>query len=542
MISRHVSASLFFVATLVIFSISTAQANDGVQPPAIRCGFLTTHSEASPGHASEDFVQATRPTLPYWIESTSGRFRLHFATSGVDAISAADEDANGVADFLDVAIATLEMAWQAYTDMGYTAPPSDGEVGGSAAIDVYVHDLSKAGGGGTGLYGNTSPEQRISSGPPERFTTWVELDNDYASTDRNQNGNPVYATTGIEGLRITAVHELHHVFQAGSYGVNFTQAMMYEFTSTWMEQRFFPEAPDWVTYAANIFTMPAAFPFSGKTGMTGYVWAFFNRYISANNDAILLNTWQLIGTNKAPFQALVDACNNQGAPLSATFCDNLATFYHTGTRDRKNDSLMFGNLLPEILLSANITASAPSELLAGSLAAFEVRAYRLSIPTNSDEEVNTGIIVTWPNEEALVRGNENERRAFTIVATAMPHENDIPIPGTTWGLRVEPSDVCVWVDGSLSQRIQSPYPHPVKLGISRRVFVPVPTANYLDVVEITLMTPTFTAIQTESVSVSLDNNRLVAPLSLGNEVAAGVYIVQCKHGDSTWLTKLVVQQ
>ena len=542
MIVRHAPALLFLISTLVISSVFTVEANSGVQPSTKRCGFLASHSETSPDNFVDGFVQATRPSLPNWIESSSGRFRLHFATSGVDAIPTADEDANGVADFLDVAMATLEMAWQTYIDIGYTAPPSDGEAGGSAAIDVYVHDLSKAGGGGTGLYGNTSPEQRISSGPPERFTTWVELDNDYASTDRNQNGNPVYATTGADGLRITAVHELHHVFQAGSYGVNFTQAMMYEFTSTWMEQRFFPEIPDWVTYASNIFAMPAAFPFSGKTGMTGYVWAFFNRFVSGTNDAILLDTWQFIGANKTPFQALVDACNNQGAPLSTAFCDNLAMFYRTGTRDRDNDSLMFGSLLPEILLSANITASAPSELLAGSLAAFEVRAYRLSIPTNGNESVNTGIIVTWPNEEALIRGSENERRTFSIVATAMPHENDISIPGTTWGLRVEPSDVCVWVDGSLNQRIQSPYPHPVKLGVSRHVYVPVPTANYLDIVEVTILTPSFTAIQAESVTVSLDNNRLVAPIILDSVIAPGVYIVQCKHGDSTWLTKLVVQQ
>ncbi|MCO6465808.1 MAG: hypothetical protein J5I53_04250 [Bradyrhizobiaceae bacterium] len=485
-----------------------------------------------------------RPVLPEFAESATKRFRVHYTRVGADAVPASDDDVNGIPDFVESCLAALELAWTTYTTIGYVAPPNDGEAGGSSAIDVYLHDLSKAGSGGTGWYGNTVPEQRVASGPPERYTAWMEFDNDFSADDRNLNGNPVYATIGIDALKVTCAHELHHVFQIGSYGTNYVQTMLYEFSSTWMEQRLFPEIPDWVSYSSNLFKLPAAYPFSSYSGSNGYAWGFYGNILHAHGgDGLLLNTWERIGANEPPFTALVHGTQDVGKDFSAVFCQELGTFYHTASRDNVNDGLRFGSRLPEIMLTADQRAVAPSELATGTLRAFEVKAYRFAIPSSvTDELVSTAIIVTWPDQLALQRAVQDERIPYSLTLTSTPLPTDIPIGGTHWAVRVQPPELCVWVDGQLNQRIGAPYPQPVHLKTSRTVYVPTPTAQHMDNVDVRLLTMEYVVKQRSTITVQLDANRLVIPLQLESTVGPGMYLVECRHNGITTLTKLVVRE
>lgn len=513
--------------------------------PAERCGFTRVLQQHIADKRSENNVVADqRPSLPEYIESSSALVRVHFSRTGTDAVPLADVDNSGIPDYVEECVRAIEDSYAAYVSMGYAQPPNDGEAGGSGAIDVYLHDLSKAGNGGTGLYGNTVPEARTSSGPPERFTAWMEFDNDFAESDRNVNGNPIYATHGVDALRVTCAHELHHVFQVGSYGVVNVQLMVYEFSSTWMEQRLYPQIPDWPTYSANLFTTPSGYPLSEAAGQNGYVWAFFNRTLqNLGSDRLLVRVWERIGANEQPMSSVVNACHDVGTSLSAAMCSNLAMFYHTGSRDIESDALYFGELLPEIALWADEQANAPLEMSTGDLRAFEIRAFRYAVPPLSgSNQISTAVVITWPNEDAFTRANASERIPFRVTVISNPLPSDVPIVGSNWAVRIEPPELCAWIDGSASEHITSPYPHPVQLSHSKDVFIPVPLAKYLDQVELTVLTTEFVVKQHEVVQVALDDMRLVAPLHLADDVVPGTYIVRCTVHNQTTLSKLVVQR
>jgi hypothetical protein len=511
-----------------------------------RCGFLQTDNLARiQAVRSGAILERTRPDLPEFVESADTRFRVHFTRTGPDAVPATDADGSGTPDFVEAALDALAYAWRVYADtMGYIPPPTDGVEGGSGALDVYLRDLSKAGPAGAGQYGITITETMVSSRPPERYTSWMELDNDFSADDRNASGNPVYATTGVQGLLVSCSHELHHVFQVGSYGVTGVQLMVYELTSTWMELRTYPNIPDWLNYAKRLFEIPAVWPLSDPSNFSGYVWAFFGNVLhEQGGDAVLIRTWENLAASGAPMQSLVKACTDYGPPLGTRLSTNLGLFYHTGSRAVADAVVPFTDSLPEIQLVADEQAKPPSMLQHGDLRAMEIRAMRYALPAaNGGEDVSTAIVITWSDDAAFVRADANERKSYTVTVTDAPLPTDILVAGTTWGIGVEPAEIAVWVDGSLIQRIQAPYPNPVVLHSTREVYVPVPDARAGDEVEISLLTTNFMGLQSTMAEVVLDGNRLAVPFTVDADLAPGTYLLRCVHGGQASLSKIVVQR
>ncbi len=510
-----------------------------------RCGLFDAAGVQRLAEIRHGLASEERPQLTEFADSPDRRFRIHFTRSGPDAVPLEDSNNNGLPDFVEAGLDALTTAWRTFADtMGYRVPPRDGLVGGSDAVDVYLHDLSQAGEQGLGWYGRTVPETRISAMTPERFTAWMEMDNDFSADDRNRNGNPVFATTGIDGLRVTCSHELHHVFQIGSYGVTDVQRMVYELTSTWMEIRTLPNVPDWVTYSKRLFETPAAWPMSETSSSAGYVWGFFGNILHQNgNDAILRTAWENIALGELPFPALARACEAFGAPLGQRLASSLDFFYRTGSRSLPNDVLPHTALLPEVFLSADSKAIPPSIQFTGELRAMEVRAFRCALPSAAGgEDMSTAIVITWPDTDAFIRADALERKMFTVSVLQNPLTTDVLLAGTTWGIRVEPPSIAAWIDGSVTQRIPSPYPHPVVLSASRNVFVPVEGAKPGDVVDVEVLTMNFVGVDKQSVTVSLDNDRIVALLELAPTVSPGTYLVRCTSNGVPTLHKVVVRR
>ena len=84
----------------------------------------------------------SRPQNDAYIDSEEGHFRVHYDTSGSDAPDLTDSNGNGVPDYVDSTLVYLEYAYSAIIGMAYDAPKSDVNRGGSAAIDIYLQDLS----------------------------------------------------------------------------------------------------------------------------------------------------------------------------------------------------------------------------------------------------------------------------------------------------------------------------------------------------------------------------------------------------------------
>ena len=122
-----------------------------------------------------------------------GKILVHYATSGTDAVPAADANADGVPDFVATIATTAEQALDHFATLGFRAPLSDGTLGGDGRIDIYLRDLVAAD-------GNTG----IDSCDAAHCIGYISAENDYA-----QFGYP----SVLEGVRSVVPHELFHLVQ-----------------------------------------------------------------------------------------------------------------------------------------------------------------------------------------------------------------------------------------------------------------------------------------------------------------------------------------
>ncbi|NQW30304.1 MAG: hypothetical protein HQ472_07325 [Ignavibacteria bacterium] len=488
----------------------------------------------------------TRPNLPLQYDDPNSLFRVHYATSGENAIPLDDVSASGIPDYVEECMAALIYSRTMYLDsFNYAVPPTDGMEGGSPAVDVYLLDLSKAGQNGFGLYGETVPENLISAGPPERYTTWIQIDNDFSVNDVNSSGTKVFETNGIDALRITCSHEYHHVVQIGSYGIALTQLMMYEFTSTYYEQRLWPNVNDWHIYVRELLVRPSLWPMSGSQSSTGYVWSWFGNVLcSGDNQRVLTEVWDNIKKNTRPFEALVQACNSVlGRDLADVFCKSMSTLYYTGSRGMNNNYLRNAELLPELRLAVDEQAKPPSMLAVGDILPFEVRAFRYSIPSHSSALPKSVVTtITWPDINAFINSESLSRLTFTVVTTANPLGSDLPIAGTAWGVGISPTEVCYGVTGSQTTQPEFPFPHPVVLSQHQTTNFPVVGELPGNVVAFELLNTQLVGIDSGQLPVLLNDDRIVAQYNVPDFLEPGTYVVRIKSATSNSLYKIFVKR
>jgi len=179
-----------------------------------------------------------RPRRSLWVLTPDGHFRVHYDVSGAAAVDPSDIDGNGVPDYVDEVVRTLDRVWHLEVDsLGFQPPPSDGDLGGGPEYDVYISELGRG-----GTYGKTYPER-----PGKATCSYLELDNDYA--------NSIYRESkGLNALHVTVAHEFNHGIQFGYYqgsdGIWWQEA-----TATWMEDVAYPYQAA-IAYDADLLDAP----------------------------------------------------------------------------------------------------------------------------------------------------------------------------------------------------------------------------------------------------------------------------------------------
>lgn len=169
-----------------------------------------------------------------------GHFHVYYDTAGPGSpalLDAGGQRITGTAEaYVDSVGRILNHVWSFEIDgLGYSPPP----LGPDGAYRVTIRALSP------GLYGQTIPDPTpITAGPPPRYSTTIEVDNDFREVQ--------YFSRGISALEVTCAHEFHHAIQLGAYGFwGDEERYFHEITSTWMEDVVYGNVHDYYQYLSN---------------------------------------------------------------------------------------------------------------------------------------------------------------------------------------------------------------------------------------------------------------------------------------------------
>jgi hypothetical protein len=253
-----------------------------------------------------------------------GHFRIHFDVTERDSVPTIDRDGNGTPDFIDSAAKFLEGALDLEVNQyKFDAPPSDNR-GLGPEIDVYLCDLFGE------LYGAAIPENNNPTGP-NTVMGYLILDNDFSALQH-------YPTSGIPGLKVTCAHELHHIIQFSRYRYDFSQAAIYEATSTWFERQYAPEIDDYLQYVQPFLQAPQNTGFSTHRTtdpgtVTGYAHVLYLDYLAKRVDRDVVHRfWERFKTEPVGFNAIDLTLRDSGLNLENSYCEFAEWCYHTGSR------------------------------------------------------------------------------------------------------------------------------------------------------------------------------------------------------------------
>jgi hypothetical protein len=155
---------------------------------------------------------------------------VHWTIQGRHKVARKDtRPRNGIPDYVDKVLKTMEKVHRRYVRAGYRAPKMDGGKGGSRKRDVYLRDV-----GSQGLYGYCTTDRVART-----TSAYCVLDNNYSRREFPTN-------TPLENMRVTAAHEYYHAVQF-AYDF-FEDGWFMEATATWAEDELFDAVNDNVNY------------------------------------------------------------------------------------------------------------------------------------------------------------------------------------------------------------------------------------------------------------------------------------------------------
>ena len=212
----------------------------------------------------------------------------HWVDTGPDAPSPTDSSpANGVPDWIDLALATWETVWtQEIGAIGYREPLADGVLGGDGGLDVYVDDL-----GSDGVFGYcTSDDPNVDV--PGVFAVWAYcvVDNDYAPGQYGSGHAPQ------EFLGVTSAHEFNH---ASQFAYDWLEDLwLLEGTATNIEETVYPDVNDNVVFLNgwSPLTRPHSPLDRGGFGDSEYgswiFWRFLEETMARGDPTIVREIWE----------------------------------------------------------------------------------------------------------------------------------------------------------------------------------------------------------------------------------------------------------
>lgn len=303
-----------------------------------------------------------------FLDSPSGRARVHYALSGPSAPPAASTLEADVPDAVVVAAQAADEALAKYAALKFLPPLSDGDSpcasnGDSDAVDIYLINFAAADG--------QAVVDHCSTGKPKTCSGFVLVENDFRSGG--------YADTA-EGLRTVVPHELFHLVQdAYDAGVEHWWA---EGSAQWAAKQVYPELRDLERFLPAYFDIPwqpLDVPPNGVITSFLYATAIWPVFLHERFDSAVVRevfegfdgTGGVLATTDQVLQA-------RGSSLASEFLQFAAYNSATGARAPDRGGYAHAADYPEVPFKALDTAKEPlvSDVTAGMGATY----YSLSAP------------------------------------------------------------------------------------------------------------------------------------------------------------------
>jgi hypothetical protein len=522
-------------------ALTVAPGIEGVSRPG-KCGFAVTSEAArrleSAGPAERADIRALlRPQARQTnIISPSGRFRIYYDTSGIHAAALLAGDTLRIPDSAhDYARKVAEVFDSVYQveieQFGFDAPPFEEAL---SQYHIYVLDFRGS------VYGQTLFNLPLPSSGTVRpcYASHMEIDNDFLG----------YETRGIDGLRVTAAHEFHHMVQLGTYGLWLNDRWMHEMTSTYFEEAVYPDINDYFQYIRTFMRSTERTMWSW--GAAGYELALWPMYLERKYDRSIVRDFWVNMRKTEPMTSMRDGIQARGGDMAADLCGWAQANFFTGYRAALQSPPPYDDApaLAAAQMHARQELVGTSATLSGRVAptgSMYLRVFR-GIDTVSFVVANSSVSGAISRSSAGVE-YQLEIRAIGADASFTPLNNG-------WAYRftaAEPNALCLLVlEGGASGIVERdlPFPNPFNPNEFSRMQFPVPRDVPVNRADLYVFSVSMNRVALrESQPIELDDalGAFVgydATTDAGEKLPSGVYFYHLKYGSETRTGKFAVVQ
>lgn len=299
----------------------------------IKCNFPKTamrhraiSAEVKTETAQRSILQ--RPALPKSYVTSDLRFRIHYTTTGEDAVDSTSTIVPGVPDYVYEAGTAAHRAYSLLVDtLGMKSHADDMGVDGPE-YDFYLQNL------GT-FYSSTYPEFSGNSGP-----AYSVVENDFEEE---------FFSRGLLGLRVSIAHEYFHAVQL-NYIFRSEDIFFFEMSSTWFEDFCYDEINDYYQLLPDWFEN-LSLPLNSPAGIHPFGSSLWLHYLTkrVKTSLVVRQLWEQVEIEHAIFamKSVVEA-----SPYNLPFGQSIKEFYDwhyfTGSRVDTVNYFDEGKEYPEI--------------------------------------------------------------------------------------------------------------------------------------------------------------------------------------------------
>ncbi|MDR0927353.1 MAG: hypothetical protein LBO69_06255 [Ignavibacteria bacterium] len=526
---------IYTLLLLIALGASHLLADDSM--PLDKCGTFATHK------ITDELQDNWHSPMQTYAISPKNRFRVHYDTTGFDAVDVADRDHNGIPDYVDSVCAVFDYVYEVeVVQMGFPRPKTNYYEPNGVLYDVYLDEEVYD---DNAVYGYTIPVGNLGH-------SYIVLDNNYSPTDSiSQNGKKyqAYYTNGIAAVKVTAAHEYHHAIQF-DYGMCRGSSIP-EMCAVGLELLVYPEIADFHQYQNSLLSDFTRYNFGSSLSSDGYAYGtFFYNIAERYGVDALKDFWSLVKLDgeRSGYRALEKLFLQYNSTLADEYYYYLQCLYHCGNNAIDGQYWAFAKSLK--MPVPTISSSKPY-MFSDNLAPYAMTYFRY---LNND-----GLVWTTADTLELIFCNADAKEMInrelhggysTAQCTALTSEEPIDADAVEvfpnyWLKTYSPSANMLLLQyafvGGNVMRVASAYPAPFDRSKHTELFFPISDDVQLgQKLLLTIYDGRQTQIASADLIATTDNGHRVAkyvPLSL----PIGVYTYTIMRGGTDTVGKFVIK-